>query len=152
MAHKRRKMWKNVLCIFVRECSSTFERFIKPICKTTITTFACKNFERKNISKKVAELQITKRFVWKATLFLQQMTQNQKVFSFPIFPEPACFTYPNGIIRQNDKSSVFHHLTKDFQSNPPDTIETAITDGMFILNLSTQNLIQRQPKEFQLKF
>ena len=64
----------------------------------------------------------------------------ESVFSFPILPAPACFTYPDGIIRQNDKSTVFHHLTKDFQSNPPDTIETAITDGMFILNLSTQNL------------
>ena len=46
-----------------------------------------------------------------------------------------------GTIRQNDKlTAVFHHLTKDFQSNPPDTIETAIANGMFILNLSTQNL------------
>ena len=31
-------------------------------------------------------------------------------------------------------------MSKDFQSNPPDTIETAIADGMLILNLSTQNL------------
>ena len=66
----------------------------------------------------------------------------ESVFSFPILPEPACFTYPNGTIRQNDKSTVFHHLTKDFQSNSPDTIETAIADVMFILNLSTQNLLK----------
>ena len=60
------------------------------------------------------------------------------MFSFPILPELACFTYPAGTFRQNDKLTVFHHLTKDFQFNPP--IETAIVDGMFILNLSTQNL------------
>ena len=59
-------------------------------------------------------------------------------FSFFILPESACFAYPDGIIRQNDKSN--HHLNKDFQSNPPDTIETGIADGMFILNLSPQNL------------
>ena len=34
--------------VFVSECSSTSERFIKPIRKTTITTFASENFERKN--------------------------------------------------------------------------------------------------------
>ena len=62
------------------------------------------------------------------------------MFSFLILPELECFTYPDGTIRQNDKSTVFHHLTKDFQSNPPDTIETAIADGMSILNESTQNL------------
>ena len=68
----------------------------------------------------------------------------ESVFSFPILPETACFTYPDGTIRQNDDSTVFHHLTKDFQSNPPDTIETAIADGMFTLNLNTQYL----PKTF----
>ena len=62
------------------------------------------------------------------------------MFSFPIFPEPACFTYSDGTSRQNDKLTIFHNLTNDFQCNPPDTIETAIANGMFILNLSTQNL------------
>ena len=144
MAHKRRKMWKNVLHIFVRECSSTFERFIKPIRKTTITTFVNKNFERKNKSKNVAELEVNKgkRDLFGRLLYLSAANgiDLKSVFSFPILPEPACFTYSDGTIRQNDKSAVFHHLTKDFQSNPPDTIETAVADGMFILNLSTQNL------------
>ena len=31
-------------------------------------------------------------------------------------------------------------MTNKFQFNLPDTIETAIADGMFILNLNTQNL------------
>ena len=62
------------------------------------------------------------------------------MFSFLILPEPECFTYPDGTIRQNGKSTVFHHLTKDFQSSTPDAIEAAIADGMFILNLNTQNL------------
>ena len=45
--------------VFVSECSSTSEQFIELICKTTITTFASENFERKNKSK-VSELQATK--------------------------------------------------------------------------------------------
>ena len=45
--------------VFVSECSSTSERFTKPIRKTTITIFASENFERNNESKKVAELQVT---------------------------------------------------------------------------------------------
>ena len=63
-------MWKKYLLtllkcgdekrdVFVSECSSTSERFIKHIRKTTITTFASENFERNNESKKVAELQVT---------------------------------------------------------------------------------------------
>ena len=34
--------------LFVPECSSTSKQFIEPICKTSITTFASYNFERKN--------------------------------------------------------------------------------------------------------
>ena len=34
--------------------------------------------------------------------------------------------------------TVFHCLHNNFQLNPPDTIQTAIADGMFILNSSTQ--------------
>ena len=46
--------------VFLSECSSTSEQFIEPIRKITITTFASENFERKNKSKNVAELQVTK--------------------------------------------------------------------------------------------
>ena len=47
--------------VFLSECSSTSERFIKSIRKTTNATFASNNFERKIKSKKAAELQVTKR-------------------------------------------------------------------------------------------
>ena len=133
--------------VFVRECSSTSERFIKPTHKTTIAASASKNFERKKKSKKVAELQVIKgtRDLFGSLLYLSatNSVDLENVFSCLILPEPACFTYPlDAIVRQNDKSIVFDHLTKDFQSNTPDTIKTAIADGMFILNLSTQNLLK----------
>ena len=122
--------------VFVRECGSTSEWFIKPIHKTTITTFASENFERKNKSKKVAELQVTKGTgdLFGRLLYLSATNgiDLESVFSFPILPQPTCFTYPDETIRQNYKSTVFHHLTKKSQSNPPDTFETAIADGMFI--------------------
>ena len=38
--------------VFLSECSSTSEKFIEPICKITITTFASENFERKKNQKK----------------------------------------------------------------------------------------------------
>ena len=130
--------------VFVSECSSTSEGFVKPIRKTIITTFASENFERKYKLKKVAELQVTKgtRDLFRRLLYRSATNgiDFESVFSFPILPELACFTYPDGTVRQNNKSAVFHHLTKDFQFNPPDTIGTAIADGMFISNLSTQNL------------
>ena len=37
-------------------------------------------------------------------------------------------------------SQQFSPSDKRFSTNPPDTIKTAIAGGMFILNLSTQNL------------
>ena len=37
--------------VFLSECSSTYERFIHPICKATIT-FVSENFQRENKSKK----------------------------------------------------------------------------------------------------
>ena len=57
---------------------------------------------------------------------------------------PACYAYSDGTITQNDNS--FDHLNKDFQSNPPDTIKTAIANGMLILISRTQNL----PNHIQL--
>ena len=129
--------------IFVSECSSTSEWFIEPIRKTTIATFARENFERKNKSKKLAELQVTKgtRDLFGGPLYLsaQNGIDLESVFSFPVLPKSARFAYPDGTISQNNKSTVFHHLTKDFQPSPPDTIEPALADGMFILNLNTQN-------------
>ena len=96
------------------------------------------------LARKVAELKVIKvtRDLLARLLYLSATNgiDLERVFSFLILPEPACFAYLDGTIRQNNKPTVFHHLTKDFQSNPPDTIETAIADGMFILNLSTQNL------------
>ena len=128
--------------VFVSECSSTSEQFIELICKITITNFASGNFERKNKSK-VAELQATKgtRDLFGRLLYLSATNgmDLESVFSLRIPPEPACFAYSDGTSRQNDKLTVFHHLTKDFQSNPSDTIETVIANRMFILNLSTQN-------------
>ena len=62
--------------VFLSECSSTSERFIKSIRKTTNATFASNNFERKNKSKKAAELQVTKvqeNCLEGYSIFLQQM-------------------------------------------------------------------------------
>ena len=58
--------------VFVCECSSTSERFIKPIRKPASATFASKNFERKNKSKEVVELQVTKgtRNLFRKLLYL----------------------------------------------------------------------------------
>ena len=82
--------------VFVSECSSTSEQFIELIRKTTITTFASKNFEGKNKSKKVVELQVTKgtRDLFGRLLYLSVTNgmDLESVFSVPIPPEPACFT------------------------------------------------------------
>ena len=63
--------------VLVSECSSTSGQFIHLIHKTTITTFASKNFERKNKSKKVAELHVTKSVIdlLGRLILLQQMMQ-----------------------------------------------------------------------------
>ena len=99
------------------ECSSKSE-FIQPIRKASITAFPSKNFERKNKSKGVAELQVTKgtRDFFGSLLILSGTNgiDLESIFSFFILPESACFAYPDG------KSTVFHHLNKDSQSDPWD--------------------------------
>ena len=76
--------------------------------------------------KKVAELPVTKGtrnlFGWLIVLTATNGTDSESVSSFLILPESACFAYPDGTIRQNDKSTIFS-LNKDFQSNPPDTMK-----------------------------
>ena len=81
--------------------------------------------------KKVAELPVTKGtrnlFGWLIVLTATNGTDSESVFSFLILPESACFAYPDGTIRQNDKSTIFNLkfliFNKDFQSNPPDTMK-----------------------------
>ena len=76
--------------VFVSERRRTSARFTKPIHKTTITTFASKSFERKNKSKKVAELQVTKstRDLFRRLLDLSATNgiDLENVISFPILP------------------------------------------------------------------
>ena len=139
-------MWRGKGDVFVRECSSTSERFIKPVHKTTITTFASGNFERKNKSKKVAELQVTKGTgdLFGRLLYLSATNgiDLESVFSFPILPEPACFTYPDGTIIQNDKSTVFH---------PSDHCTHCSWDVYFKLKHSepSQNTFSARQKHFR---
>ena len=74
--------------------------------------------KEKNKSKKVAELQVTKN-TWDldGRLLVVSATNGadlKSIFSFLIFSESACFAYPDGTIRQHDKSTVFRHRNKDF--------------------------------------
>ena len=85
--------------VFVRECSSTSERFIKPIQKTTITTFASENFEKKK--KKIIKGSRTpshqeyKRFVWKATLsFCNKWNRFRRCVFFSNSPKGSMFYIP----------------------------------------------------------
>ena len=87
-------------------------------------------------NKEAVELQVIKgtRDLFGKLLFCSETNSIDlgTVFSFLILPEPACFAYPDGTIRQNDKSAVFHHVNENFYSNQSVTIETAIGDGIFV--------------------
>ena len=74
----------------------TYERFIKPIGKTTITAFSSKDFERKYKSKLVAEIQVTKgtRELFRRLLVLSAGNgiNLESVFYFLILQEPESFS------------------------------------------------------------
>ena len=53
-------------------------------------------------------------FSAKATLFLKVFFS----FLFSYSPRASMFAYPDGTVRQNDKSTVFHDLNKHSQSSP----------------------------------
>ena len=124
--------------VFVSDCSSRSEQFIQSFCKTTFTTFASKNFERKNNKKKsnrTPSHEGYRRLVWHATpSFCHKF--RKRFFPFH-FSQSLHVLHTQ--IKQLDKmlsQQVFHHVNKYFQSNLPDTIKTAIAYEMLILNSS----------------
>ena len=54
----------------------------------------------------------------------------------------ACFAYPNGTTRQNDKSTDFHYLNKDFQSNSS-ILFKQLPLWDVLLNTSTKDLLKK---------
>ena len=92
---------------------------------------------KKNQSKSVARIAQTKgtRDIFGRLLFLsfKENLDIKTIFKYPLLPEPVCFTLPDGSIRESPKNKVFHFLKKDINSSPPDSVSTAIVDGMYML-------------------
>ena len=131
---------------FIDKCKEDATRFEDPIKKTKITHFATENISKSNKSKKVAEIISIKgtRDLFGRLLFLAA-THNiavEKLFEYPLLPEPPCFCHPDGSMYQSDKSAVLDYLVKNIDVTPPDPVRTVIVDGMFLIK-STIN--QRFP-------
>ena len=129
---------------FISQCKADSNRFEKPICKTKIVNFATENLLKTNKSRKVAEVVGIKRTrdLFGRLLFLA-VTRNisiEKVFEFPLLPEPPCFCHPDGAMCQSDKSTVFDYITQNFTSTSPNSTQTVAADGMFIVKNTINQL------------
>ena len=123
---------------FVSECCDRPSRFEEPIRKTKIVNFATENFQKKNKSSKVVAIQQAKgtRDMFGRLLFLSMKREidMNKIFQFPLLPEPPCYAHPDGSLRDSPKSKIYHMLKDSIQSASPPNVNTAIADGMFLSN------------------
>ena len=55
------------------------------------------------------------------------------VCQYPIVPEPHCFTYPNGALRDNPKSDACKILKGIVNTEAPQNSSTVNADGMFLI-------------------
>ena len=55
------------------------------------------------------------------------------VFQCQFLPEPPCFLNPDGSLRENKKSSVFHFLKEKIKYSSPSNVNTVIADGIFVV-------------------
>ena len=112
--------------------------FEESISKEKCLNFATDNLLKKNKSKKVQEIAIAKGTHDMFGRLLQLSTTNgldlEKVFSFPIVPEPACFVHPDGTPRLSQKSEALNPFKKIVtKTDAPTTVDTVINDGMFLI-------------------
>ena len=99
---------------FVSECCKRPARFEEAIHKTNIVNLAAENFQKKNKSSKAATILQAKgtRDMFGRLLFLsvKREIDRNKVFQFPLLPEPPCIAHPDGSLRDSPKSKVYHML------------------------------------------
>ena len=55
------------------------------------------------------------------------------MYQYPIVPEPHCFMYPNGALRDNPKSNASKVLKGMMNTEAPQNSNTVNTDGMFLI-------------------
>ena len=123
---------------FIESFKKDPEWFEKPIAKMKCQTFASENLLKKNKSKKVQEIANIKGTRDLYGRLLQLSTTKgldlDKVFTYPLLPEPPCFCHPDGSLRLSTKAEVCNYFKKLAPTTiEPTTIDSFIADGMFIL-------------------
>ena len=115
---------------FINECVEDETRFSKPIKKEKVVNFAISNFQKKSKSQKVSKIASIRgtRNIFGRLLYLAVTNgiNLEKIFEYPTFPEPPCFTHPDGTVRSIDKAVIHHYMIKDQNFQPPNNVETAV--------------------------
>ena len=113
-------------------------RFLTPIELSNFpsdTRIIKKQALEKNKSKqalKLAEVKGTQD-LFRRLLFLsfQQKIDVSTMYQYPIVPEPHCFAYPNGALRDNSKSNACKIVKEMVNTEAPQNSNTVNADGMF---------------------
>ena len=132
----------NVRDKFIEECQNNPQRFEEAITKQKISNFATESLKKKNKSNQVAIISNVKgtRDLFGRLLYLALRSLiDLNVSQYPLLPEPPCFTHPDGSLRENKKSTVFHFLKDKVKTESPSDVHPFIADGIFIVR-SSNNL------------
>ena len=62
------------------------------------------------------------------------------VLQYPFVPEPPCFLHPDGALRDNPKYNVYKVLKGMVNTEMPQSSNTIIADGMFLIQSTSRCL------------
>ena len=112
-------------------------RLEKPMRKVQVNNFTTVNFHKKNKWKQALKLAKAKETqdLFGRLLFLsfQQKINVSTVCQYPNVTEPHCFTYPNGALRDNQKSNACKIWKGMVNTEGPQSSNTVNADGMFLI-------------------
>ena len=124
---------------FINGCLKSDESFEKAIPRNKISNFASASFRKKNTSQVAGKIEQKNgtRDLFGSLLYLVAKQKKQidlsVALSYPLTPHPPCMSHPDGSMRKTDKSTMMHIIERKVTSLPPNQIENAVVDGMFIL-------------------
>ena len=128
---------------FVDKCRKNPERFEQPLKRASIHNFAPENLLKKNKSKQIKELVNVRgtldMFGRLFYLAVRKEMDLNTAFLYPILPEPPCFAYSDGSLKETKKASVLHLMKGNINSSIPGGVNVAIADGMFIIQTSVKD-------------
>ena len=125
---------------FIQECVNDPDRFLKPIPRNKIETFATQSGKTHlSACKRKYEAACLVRDVFGNLLNLavEDKIDLEKALKYPLTPVPLALSHADGTMQKTSKSILMRHLESRIKSPPPDQVDITVVDAMFFLHIHT---------------